>query len=71
MYDPGVMKVLKTLHDLEDASGGQGLVQLMMLGEIVVQALTLTMEERENMKRQQCYHISSRHKRNHRKVQTG
>lgn len=42
MYDPGVVKVLETLHDLEDISGGQGLVQLMMHGEIVVEALTLT-----------------------------
>jgi hypothetical protein len=50
MYDPGVVKVLETLHDLEDVSGGQDLVQLVMHGEIVIQALTLTTEERENMK---------------------
>ncbi len=48
MYDPGVVKVLETLHDLEDVSGGQGLVQLVMHREIVVEALTLTTEEREN-----------------------
>ena len=50
MYDPGVVKVLETLHDLEDVSGGQGLVHLMMHREIVVEALTLTTEEKQNMK---------------------
>ena len=55
MYDPGVMKVLETLHDLEDVSGGQSLVQLMVHGEIVVEALTLTTKEKENVSN--AYHI--------------
>ena len=50
MYDPGVVKVLETLHDLEDVSGGKGLVQLMVHREIVVEALTLTTEEKQSIK---------------------
>ena len=44
MYDPGVVKVLETLHDLEDVSGGKGLIQLVMHREIVIEALILNTE---------------------------